>query len=275
MSNSNDKEQDNMDKDVSEKNSLDEVSSDIGYFLVIKNPNDEFDIQCQINEKATGKPPKEYIDLYNDIESASSIIKSLDKTSVEIKRKYFDKLLSLAQAGLVSSCANPELAGGALKKLKEEVIIVEGRRIKNGYMKRLGIVAIIISAISIIAFLIAHLGFDCKSEYLAFLLLGTGAMVGAWVSFGARKFKIQFEELSIIEKDQMEPIIRLLFIYLSTCIFALFMMTGILQIKIGNVDTKNFTTDYKVSLLVGSICGLVESRIGVKIYKHADNMVSK
>ena len=43
-----------------------------------------------------------------------------------------------------------------------------------------------------------------------------GAMVGAWVSYGARKFQLEFEDMSLIEKDMVEPIIRLIYIGICT-----------------------------------------------------------
>lgn len=245
-----------------------------GFFIVLENPNEPFDIQCQINPNAKGKPPKEYQVLYNKVESCGSIIKSLNKTEEGVKRKYFNKLLSLAQAGLVSEKANPELAEDALKKLKEEIVLIEGRRIKNQYMKILGLDALIGAGISLLLYAIFQCAF-INNDLASFMLLGIGAMAGTWVSFGARKMNIGFEELSFIEKDMMEPVIRLVFIYLATIIMALFLMTGIVQIKIGTVDTANMLADYKVPLVVGAICGLVESRIGVRVYKQANTIIGE
>ena len=56
--------------------------------------------------------------------------------------------------------ANPaqtETAEFALMKLKDEIVLVEGKRIKNHYMKYLGIDALIIGAIASIV-----LGIECE-----------------------------------------------------------------------------------------------------------------
>lgn len=246
--------------------------NDDGYFIVYENDKEQFDIKVEINTKKTDNPPKEFIELYSNVEAASAIIKSLNKTEESIKRKYFNKLLSLAQAGLVSSSANPELAEASLIRLKEEIVIIEGRRIKNNYMKVLGIYALVIAAISLIVYETLQI-LNKYDELAALMLLGTGTMLGTWVSFGARKMDLKFEELSVIEKDMMQPFIRLIYIYLSAIVMALFLMTGIVQLKVGTLDATNMISDYKVPLLVGIICGLVESRIGVKVYKHANNII--
>ena len=62
----------------------------------------------------------------------------LENTDKQTKKKYFDKLLSLSQVGLVANPAQTETAEFALMKLKDEIVLVEGKRIKNHYMKYLG-----------------------------------------------------------------------------------------------------------------------------------------
>lgn len=272
--NSEKKENSDSDETLATATESDELDmSSCGYFMVGENPDEPFDIKVEINPMV-GKPPREYVTLYNNIEFASSIIKSLDNTDENTKRRYFKKLLSLAQAGLVSKGANPELAEDSLEKLKEEIVISEGRRIKNKYMKSLGLEALIIAMVSLLAYAAICYWFE-NNEIASLMLLGVGAMMGTWVSFGARKMQIKFEELALMEKDMMEPLIRLLFIYTSTIIFAFFLITGIVQVKIGTVDTSNIISDYKVPLIIGIICGLVESRIGVRVYRQASGIIGK
>lgn len=243
-----------------------------GCFLVLENPDEPFDIKFQINERASERPSREQMELYNECERACSVIKSLDRTDEAIKRKYFVKLLSLSRAGLVGRASNPELAHDSLDRLKEEIVLIEGRRIKNGYMKRLGAYVLAGLAVFAVVWLMATYCAGCN-EAAAFALLGIGAMLGAWVSFGARKFEIRFEELSAVEKDMMEPLVRLVFIYASTALMTLFIISGMIEIKVGSLDTANMASDPKAPLVVGAVCGLVESRIGVRVYHHANSVV--
>ncbi len=251
-------------------------NSDTGYsglFIVYKNPDEEFDICCEINENFPRKPPKKYRELYSNVELACAIIKSLDYTDKSTKEKYFKKLLSLAQAGLVSKAVNPDLAQDALDKLKKEIMIIEGGRIKNKYMINLGFAALIIALISSLIFAFSiYFNF---LELASFALISIGTMAGVWLSFGVRKLIIKFEELSVIEKDMMKPFIRLIFSLLSTLLFALFIMTGIIQVKAGSFDTSNMANDYKVPLIFGAVCGLIENRIGVRIYNQAKDAIGE
>ena len=103
-----------------------------GYFVVCSNQNEQFDINCSLHpEYAKETVPIEQETLYVDVESTNNVIKSLNNTKDEVKTKYFNKLLSLAQAGLVGETAQPRLASKSLDKLKDEMILIEGRRIKN------------------------------------------------------------------------------------------------------------------------------------------------
>lgn len=246
----------------------------LGCFTVQQNPDDEFDIKVGVIPNSEVKPTKEQIKLYNEQEAACSIIKSLDNTDTAIKKKYFSKLLTLTQAGLVGISPETELALDSLERLKEEIVIVEGKTIKNRYMARLGLYAGI--GIVVFAILCAVFTYCCACQTLrAISFLGIGTMIGTWVSFGARKFEMKFEELSVIEKDMMEPVIRLVFIFLSAVIFLFFMITGIIEIKVGSLDTKEILNDYRVPLIIGVVCGLVESKIGIKVHKKATTIIGE
>ena len=106
-----------------------------GYFIVSENSNEKFDIKCELRPDVEDEVPEEHSRLYADVEHTCNVIKALNKTTEDVKRKYFDKLLSLAQVGLVpESGAQPEMAMISLEKLKAEMLLIEGKRIKNLYM---------------------------------------------------------------------------------------------------------------------------------------------
>ena len=221
-----------------------------GYFVVYENEEEQFDIKCDLRPDIEDEVPESQSLLFSEIENTCNVLKSLDKTSDEVKRKYFKKLLSLAQVGLVpEKSAQPRMAMIALDKLKTEILHIEGKRIKNQYMKRLGIVAALLST-----------------------FVG-GVMVGAWISYGARKFQLEFEDMSIIEKDMLEPLIRLVYIGCCALIFELFLSCGIATITIGSITTESLKSSVEIQILVGVICGLVESKIGIDIYKKANSVL--
>lgn len=245
-----------------------------GFFNVYKNPNEDFDIKCDLHpERAKEVVPPEQKKLYVEVESTNNVIKSLKNTQVEIKQKYFDKLLSLAQAGLIGETAQPDLALNSLTKLREEMVLVEGQRIKNSYMVDLGTKALILSVVAV-ALAIASIATAFCSQISMYLFTAFGAFVGTWVSFGARKFNITFEQLSLLEEDMMSPWIRLIYIGLCSAIFLLMLNTKILSISIGSLSTTAIKDSVELQIMVGVLCGLVESKIGLNLYKKATTFIS-
>lgn len=117
-----------------------------------------------------------------------------------------------------------------------------------------------------IAYRIFHNNLLCMIGYTWF-----GAMVGTWISFGARKFELKFEDLCCIEKDMLEPVIRLIYIGVCALIFELFFVCGVVSITLGNITTESIRNSGEIQMLVGVICGLVESKIGIDIYKRANS----
>lgn len=243
-----------------------------GYFCVCENPNEKFDISFQVRETVEDDIPEEQQELYLNAEKTCNVIKSLENTDESTKKKYFDKLLSLSQVGLVPEYAQTKASKLALEKLQEEIVLVEGKRIKNSYMKTLAINVLILAVItSVGAGLIdVYLHFSMVWNVWAVIM---GALIGTWVSFGARKFEICFDDLASLEKDKMNPWIRLIFISVASVIFVLFMNAGIVEIKIGGIDTATAFESLETAFIIGLICGLVESKIGVNVYEKAVGLI--
>lgn len=246
-----------------------------GCFVVAANSEEAFDIKCELHPNAAKSDiPEQQQNLYVAVESANNVIKSLRNTRDEIKQKYFNKLLSLAQAGLVGDTAQPDLALKSLAELKGEMILIEGQRIKNDYMKDLGMKAAILFCIACVL----YCGSKCweiTQPFSMYLLVIIGSFLGTWVSFGARRFSISFEQLSLLEEDMMSPWIRLLYIGACSVILALFLNTQLVSLSIGAISTSSLRDCPELQLSLGVLCGLIESKIGINLYKKAIVIVSE
>ncbi|RNC96143.1 hypothetical protein [Lysinibacillus halotolerans] len=238
---------------------------------IVKNPEEKYDIKFEIEPGVDLDNDMTDIQksLFSDIENTNNIIKSLSHTNEEIKEKYFNKLYSLASAGFISD--NPALAQEALKSLKDEMLLIEGYRIKNKYMLNLGMSVIISVILCWVIFGILGSLFD-PSEILIYFVVWTGAMFGTWISFGARKFVIQLEDLSVLEEDKMSIYIRLPYIGICALTFLLFLNSGIFNFQIGGISLNDIKTNIEFQLVLGIVAGLLESKLGVKIFEKAQNM---
>lgn len=241
-----------------------------GCFLVYENPNEPLDIKCDLKTKDM-TIPEDQKNLYKEIESTCNIIKSLYKTDNSIKRKYFNKLLTLAQVGLVGKegTVQIELAIKSLDKLKEEILIVEGRRIKNEYMKALGKKILILSTLILIGYLIFINIFNISNIILIHIsmysVIFISSLIGTWISFGARNLYITFDKLSVVEDDMMNQCIRLIYIGICSIILITFINTDIIKISFGSISSTNIKESFEIQASIGFICGLIESKIGLNI----------
>ncbi|NFT58433.1 hypothetical protein FDF33_14810 [Clostridium botulinum] len=243
-----------------------------GVFEVRKNEQCDYDIECNIISKyAQNKIPEEQEKLYIYVEQFTSIIKSLNMTNKGIKNEYFNKVISIAQSGLTGPNAQPILAMKSLDSLKEEIVINEGGRIKNSYMIYLGIVALAIILIgTVLVWIFNRYKFYLFNKYI---FVFQGSMIGAWISFGARKVELKFEELSIIENDRLNPIIRLIFIGISSVVLLLFINSEIITFSVGGFKSENICNSIESQVLIGVIAGLLEYKVSIGIFNKASNII--
>lgn len=243
-----------------------------GCFEVTENDKSKYDINCALISKYSEDGVcKEQLDLYKLIEEACSIIKSLEKTADKVKRSYFEKILSLAQVGLTGPNAQPELALASLKSLKQDIVIKESGRIKNKYMISLGIWSVSLIFVGLLALIITNYFKVYTIEKYIYTFIG--AMIGTWVSFGARKVELKFEELSVIEKDRLNHILRLIFVGISSNILLLFISSGIFEFSIGGLGSKEILDSKELQVLVGIIFGLIEYKLAIGLFNKANDII--
>jgi hypothetical protein len=138
------------------------------------------------------------------------------KTMTATQRRYAayqDKLLGIAQIGLQTP-ADPNSARQYLEELRADILLREGPRVKNNYMKKLGVAAAALAAVSAVVYLVLRNNPQASHllhAYRNLFVLLTGTMIGTWLSFGLRRPKIEFKDLSALEEDMMEPAVRLIF----------------------------------------------------------------
>lgn len=242
-----------------------------GYFTVYINPDNEWDIKCDINIDNPNNIPENMMSLFNSVEETSSYISTLKNTSYSIKKSYLNQLLSLAQAGLVGSYPATELALQALSKLKDKICLKEGSRIKNKYMYDLGIYVILgILSLLFFMYLLNIHSFFYLDKYI---YVSIGSLIGTWTSFGARKLKLSFEELSLIEEDGVNKLMRLIYICVCSNIILLLLSSKLIELSIGTFNITTINNSIELQYLLGIICGLVEYKIGTGLFNKANDIL--
>ena len=98
-------------------------------------------------------------------------------------------------------------------------------------------------------------------------------LLGVWLSFGARKTVLSFEELTTIEEDRLEPLMRLIFIGAIAMVFSIFFYKEAIFVKVGTVSSKDISSDSYVAMIFGVSLGLSEQILGKKITKKSSFII--
>ncbi len=249
-----------------------------GAFIISQDAGNKRDIRFQLCENVS-PVPKDQQNLKADIESALTVMQLLFKEK-EFDN-YFRPLLSLAQAGLAGEHADPEVASGALAALKNEITAREAGKIKNRYMRDLGKQAaylggpalLVAVAMHVYIFLTKRTDWPNFVVLINFLFLWSGCMAGVWLSFGARKTILRFEDLHIPEEDRLEPKVRLVFAGLLTLIVALLFSLKAVVVNLGSISSDQINTSIKMALLVGALGGFSEKALSSAVAKQASHFL--
>lgn len=243
-----------------------------GAFIVFRDTKDPKDIHFKVLSEDT-QIPEEQLNLRDEVDKVLVVLRMLfpDENDARFE-EYFRLLLSLAQTGLVGDGAQPKLAVRALLTLKNEIVDREAGRVKNKYMKNLGKKALWMGGPTfLVALVLNWLGAQLQLQ--SFLFLWSGCMAGVWLSFGARKTRLRFEDLHVLEGDRLEPVVRLIFAGLLTVIFGLLFSTGAVVVKVGALTTADFTRNLQIALLIGMIFGFSETALPSALASQASSFV--
>ncbi len=249
-----------------------------GAYLVHENENNSRDIIFSIKPDFQNKIPELQQKLHLEVEKALVVIQMLFEEDDKSFKMFFDQLLSLAQAGLVGDNAQPTIALNALLQFKSELVDKKSGEVKNHYFKTLGIKSFNLGIFPVsvsLAIIILHYYFPLSKELEKlnvisnFLLIWGSCMLGVWLSFGARKTILKFEDLNILEEDRLEPTMRLLFAGAITMVFSLLFYTKAISVEIGNVSLTTIGEDPVIAIIFGTMFGLSEQILGKKITKKA------
>jgi len=239
-------------------------------FYVSRDPTDSRGILFKLRQGDDPIPPNQ-ARLMSEVEATLTILRMICPEDNKFEL-YFIPLLSLSKAGAGDDPARPDLALLSLQSLKMDVLAREGGRIKNQHMKALGKWVIIIGLPMLFVAIVFHI-ISLKSPGVSpiisqFLFLVAGCVAGVWLSFGARKTILRFEDLNIPEEDRLDPAIRIFFASLLTVILGLLFSTGAVTVMVGKITTDQINFSIRVALLLGLACGFSEQALSQKVSHH-------
>ena len=233
--------------------------------------------------------PSDQIKLKADIETTLTTLQAIlpdkndearPKTMTPAQHRYAayqTKLLGIAQTGLQTP-ADPASSRQWLETLQSEILMREGPRIKNGYMKTLGLTAAVLAAAAAIIYLVLrnnHSLSELLYGYRNMFVLWTGTMIGTWLSFGLRRPNISFKDLGALEDDMMEPAVRLIFTGTIAITIAFIFVCGMVNVNVGGLNSAHLLAHGSTALLIGMLLGVSEQALPGALTRRASQFVSE
>jgi hypothetical protein len=76
-------------------------------------------------------------------------------------------------------------------------------------------------------------------------------MIGVWLSFAIRKKILTFQNLALLEKDNLEPMMRLIFAGTLTVTLGLAFDQNLVTLSVGKISSADIVKDLKTAILIG------------------------
>ena len=260
-----------------------------GKFCLVRIPNLRDDKQprrIELAPRPSTKMPAAYQDLFAAIMRTLTVLDLLfppqpprrlpwprrDRSEQRF-REYFNKLADLSLTALGQDQVPLGIAG--LKQIQDEVVERESSRVKNGYMRVLGRWTLLCMIVSATLYLICRAS-DVQTmlyryRYIASMV--TGSFLGTWLSFGVRRVRLQFFDLTRLEDDQFDPPVRLIFVAAMTLVIGLMLRTGAIKLTAGGIDTASLQNAGADAFLVGCFCGLCEKALPSALSRRTTQIV--
>lgn len=186
--------------------------------------------------------------------------------------EYLRALLAIAKIRLMSKDpTQTPFVTLHLTSFKEEFVVREAGKIKNRYVRRLGLRAVTALAAAALLFIGTKLLIPdtwILFRFRNFLLLAGGAAVGTWLSFAIRRQVLSFADLDTLEEDRLNPALRILFMIALTTVVGLILWTGMVVIEVGQFRS-DFTMNGSYAVLIGALCGIAERSLSGAVGQRA------
>jgi hypothetical protein len=188
---------------------------------------------------------------------------------------------------------NLALATVTLETLQDDFVASEGPRIKNSYVRRLGVWALLSVVLCAFTYLLVQpdTQFDPVVKLRAllfpefahdtanpgilyrfrnFFLLAIGASLGAWLAFLFRRPRLGFGDLVQMDDDLLNPATRIIFTMVLGFVVGLLFWTGMVSITVGNFSTQ-FENSGATAMLIGAFCGIATRALATAVSRRAED----
>lgn len=235
-----------------------------GFFEIV-GTGDEFDLRPR--EHRTEPVPEEQQRVSVQVYDTRNILKLLMETN-RLEQKAYSEFISrvtaAARAGCAADVVDPGLAMVALGQIREDILRRFGGRVVYRYLALLAGWAAAFALVAGAFAVIVPLKFP-DSGLAPYGWVIAGAMVGAWLFAAARRREITFDDIKEFVDFGLEPAIRAFYVMVLAVVVAMMLKFKLIDLGVGEVDFREFTTSTSTALLLGFFAGIAERTLSLQI----------
>lgn len=187
--------------------------------------------------------------------------------------EYMVQLYGIGEVGLKNlDPTQAAFARADLQRYRAEFAMREAGVVKNRYVRRLGLVCLLVATASAASYIVIRQNPDWTVAYAFrnFFLLATGTAVGTWLSFSLRRVVLTFDDLAVLEEDRLDPGLRVLFMVGLVAVVGLLFWTGAVSFGIGPLGSQEAMQRHGAwALLIGLLAGIAERALGTAVSRRA------
>ncbi len=229
-----------------------------GAFIVTVDDSAPAEIHFEMRGGDIAAVPESQLGLMDEINRMLRAIRAVFSSSGEDFDRYRRELFVLAKAGLEGDNAQPGLARRALEVFRDQLTAQVMNGLKNDYLLRLGVRALILGVPPLVIALLMNTLFREHQQWTNFLFVWVGCQAGTWLSFGARRLRLRLDDVQIGGGSLFEPWARLIFAGVCSLAVGVLFSTKTVVLGIGPMETWRFVEHPEIAALIGLLCGFIE-----------------
>jgi len=177
-------------------------------------------------------------------------------------QEFVNRLRQAATGGCCAVNVNPGLAEDALDQIRTDITRRVGRPTVYRNLCCFAGWCLAGVAVGLVAAYVAPVVAPSLTGYGWMIV---GAMSGVWLSVAVKRNAISFDSILDYLDNRFEPFVRILFVGILAIVLGVLLQVGLLSTSVGGIALSGFTKDAFLAFALGSICGIGEKAISVKL----------
>ena len=225
------------------------------YFHISRHPDNQAPTDVAFTPVNSNPIPKKYLDFKSDIEAFVAAISHLYASEPAKRHDFLEQAYYAASLCFSGTDSDFSTSVQTLAEIKSKVITTSWSKIRNRILTTYGLV---VTILSVVFFVISQFTTGMLNNLPIVL---AGSCIGSWLSMAIRTKDFQFDDIVSGFNELDSPILRACFVCVLTSVITVLLLSGFLEINIGNMSSSAISSDVWAAFAIGSIFGFGEQSL--------------